>query len=74
VHVSRSRCVELQGLAAGAEGGLRAQLQELNAVRIVMPETAAFLQADLTRDPSRDLDVAERGGRRSGERRIHDDR
>jgi acetolactate decarboxylase len=44
--------------------GLRAQLQELDDVRIAMPETAAFLQADLTRDPSRDLDIAERGGRR----------
>jgi len=44
---------------------LRAQLQELADVRIAMPETAAFLQADLTRDPTQDLDVAERGGRRS---------
>jgi len=44
--------------------GLRAQLQELADVRIAMPETAAFLQADLTRDPTSDLDVAERGGRR----------
>jgi acetolactate decarboxylase len=45
--------------------GLSAQLQELGEVRIAMPETAEFLRADLTRDPSRDLDVAERGGRRS---------
>jgi acetolactate decarboxylase len=44
--------------------GLRAQIQELADVRIAMPETAAFLQADLSRDPTKDLDVAERGGRR----------
>lgn len=46
--------------------GLRAQMQDLADVRIAIPETAAFLQADLSRDPSRDLDVAERGGRRTG--------
>ena len=44
--------------------GLRAQVEELADVRIAMPETAAFLQADLSRDPTKDLDVAERGGRR----------
>jgi hypothetical protein len=27
-----------------------------------MPETAAFLQADLSRDPTKDLDFAEREG------------
>lgn len=43
--------------------GLRAQVQELADVRIAMPETAAFLQADLGRDPTKALDVAERGGR-----------
>ena len=31
-----------------------------------MPETAAFLQADLSRDPTKDLNLIERGGRRSG--------
>ena len=46
--------------------GLRVQMQELADVRIAMPETAAFLQADLSRDPTKDLDVAERGRRRSG--------
>jgi acetolactate decarboxylase len=46
--------------------GLRVQVQELADVRIAMPETAAFLQADLSRDPTADLDVAERGGRHSG--------
>lgn len=46
--------------------GLLARVQELADVRIAMPETAAFLQADLSRDPTRDLDVAERGGRHSG--------
>jgi hypothetical protein len=40
-------------------------MQDLADVRIAMPETAAFLQADLSQDPSRDLDVAERGGRRT---------
>jgi acetolactate decarboxylase len=45
--------------------GLRAQMQDLADVRIAMPETAAFLQADLSQDPSRDLDVAERGSRRT---------
>lgn len=45
--------------------GLRARSQELADVRIAMPETAAFLQADLSQDPSKDLDLAERrGGRR----------
>ena len=42
--------------------GLRAEIQELGEVRIAMPETAAFLQADLSHDPSRELDVAEGGG------------
>ncbi len=46
--------------------GLRAKLQELADMRIAIPETAEFLQADLSQDPSKDLDVAERGGRRSG--------
>ena len=41
---------------------LRAQMQDLADVRIAMPETAAFLQADLTQDPSHELDLAERGG------------
>jgi acetolactate decarboxylase len=39
---------------------LRAELQELADIRIAMPESAAFLQADLTRDPTMALDVAER--------------
>jgi hypothetical protein len=47
--------------------GLRAQVQDLADVRIAMPETAAFLQADLSQDPSRDLDVAEWGGRRTAQ-------
>jgi hypothetical protein len=34
---------------------------------LAMPETAAFLQADLGQDPSRDLDVVERGRRRTGQ-------
>ena len=47
--------------------GLRVQVQDLADVRIAMPETVAFLQADLSQDPSRDLDVAERGERRTGQ-------
>jgi acetolactate decarboxylase len=39
--------------------GLRVQLEELADVRIAIPETAAFLTADLTQDPTHDLDVAE---------------
>ncbi|HEX4144576.1 MAG TPA: acetolactate decarboxylase [Pirellulales bacterium] len=46
--------------------GLCAQLQELADVRIAIPETAEFLRADLSRDPTKELDVAERGRRRSG--------
>lgn len=42
---------------------LRVQMQDLADVRIAMPETAAFLQADLTQDPSQELDLAERGGK-----------
>jgi acetolactate decarboxylase len=41
---------------------LRAQMQDLADVRIAMPETAAFLQADLSQDPSQELDLVERGG------------
>ena len=44
--------------------GLCAKIQELADVRIALPETAAFLQTDLSHDPSRELDVAERGGLR----------
>ena len=43
-------------------GNLRAQMQDLADIRIAMPETAAFLQADLNQDPSQELDLAERGG------------
>jgi acetolactate decarboxylase len=42
---------------------LRAQMQDLADIRIAMPETAAFLQADLSQDPSQELDLAERGGK-----------
>ena len=45
---------------------LRVQLQDLADVRIAMPETAAFLHADLSQDPSQELDLAERGGKRNG--------
>jgi acetolactate decarboxylase len=42
---------------------LRVQMQDLADVRIAMPETAAFLQADLSQDPSQELDLAERDGK-----------
>ena len=54
-------------LECQAAGRLRVQLQELADVRIAIPETAAFLSADLTQDPSRELDVAEHVGRHAGE-------
>jgi hypothetical protein len=38
-------------------------MQDLADVRIAMPETPAFLQADLNQDPSQELDLAERGGK-----------
>jgi acetolactate decarboxylase len=41
---------------------LRVQMQDLADIRIAMPETAAFLQADLSQDPSQELDLAERSG------------
>ncbi len=47
---------------------LRAQMQDLADIRIAMPETAAFLQADLSQDPSQELDLAERGGKHDGRR------
>src|SRR4051812_38269451 len=57
-HISGGHVLDCRGV------GLRAQIQELADLRIALPETASFLQADLTRDPSSDLDVAERGGSR----------
>jgi hypothetical protein len=33
-----------------------------------MPETAAFLQADLSQDPTKDLDITERGGSRQAQK------
>jgi|HubBroStandDraft_1064217.scaffolds.fasta_scaffold28785_2 acetolactate decarboxylase len=47
---------------------LHVQIQELADVRIAMPETAAFLQADLSQDPTKDLDIAERGGSRQAQK------
>jgi acetolactate decarboxylase len=46
---------------------LHVQMQDLADVRIAMPETAAFLQADLSQDPSQELDRAERGGQHDGQ-------
>ncbi len=39
---------------------LTLMMEELPDVRIAMPETAAFMKADLSHDPSHDLDLAER--------------
>jgi acetolactate decarboxylase len=60
----------LHFLTAARDGGghvldcrsadLRLMTQELPEVRIAMPETEAFLRADLTRDPTADLNRAER--------------
>jgi acetolactate decarboxylase len=42
--------------------GSHAAIEELDNVHIAIPETAAFLKADLRGDPTRDLDRAERDG------------
>ena len=48
------------GHVLACEGtGFHATVQELADVRIALPETAAYLQADLSHDPSEDLTVAE---------------
>ncbi len=39
------------------------ELNDVNDVRLAIPETAAFLDADLSADTSAALDIAERGGR-----------
>jgi acetolactate decarboxylase len=44
---------------------LRLMIQDMVDVRIAMPETAAFLQADLSQDPSKDLEVAEHSQNRT---------
>jgi acetolactate decarboxylase len=44
--------------------GLKAQVQHLDDFRIAIPESAGFLQADLTGDPSKALDKAERAQKR----------
>jgi acetolactate decarboxylase len=46
-------------LACGGSA-LRVQVQHLSDFRMAIPETAAFLKADLTRDASRALDWAEK--------------
>jgi acetolactate decarboxylase len=69
----------LHFLTAARDGGghllqiqaheLRVQVQHLDDFRMAIPETADFLKADLTGDPSQALDEAERqsyGGRTSG--------
>jgi acetolactate decarboxylase len=43
-----------------AGNALRAQVQHLDDFRMAIPESAEFLKADLTRDPSKALDKAER--------------
>lgn len=44
-----------------AADSLRVELHELDDVHLALPESEAFVHADLTRDPSADLDVAEHG-------------
>jgi acetolactate decarboxylase len=41
---------------------LQETIQALADVRTAMPGTASFLEAELSQDPSRDLDVARRVG------------
>lgn len=43
---------------------IEVQLQDIDDLRLAMPETRRFLQADLTGDPSAALDKAERAGNR----------
>ena len=43
-----------------AGSALRAQVQHLDDFRMAIPESPEFLKADLTRDPSKALDKAER--------------
>ena len=47
-------------LLACDSAGLRAQVQHLSDFRMAIPETAAFLKANLTRDRSRELDWAKK--------------
>jgi acetolactate decarboxylase len=46
-------------LLACSGAGWRVRVQHLSDFRMAIPETAAFLKADLTRDTSRDLERAE---------------
>ena len=39
--------------------GLRVRVQEESDVHLALPDTTAFRAADLTRDPTADLDRAE---------------
>jgi acetolactate decarboxylase len=49
------------GHILGCRGhGLEAKLQDLDDLRVAIPETAQFLHADLTQDPSVPLEKAER--------------
>jgi acetolactate decarboxylase len=47
-----------------AGDSLHASVEELADIRIAIPETSAFLEADLSSDPTRDLDRAEKSGLR----------
>jgi acetolactate decarboxylase len=52
------------GHVLAVEGiALRAQVQHLDDFRMAIPESPEFLKADLTRDPSKALDKAERAQR-----------
>jgi acetolactate decarboxylase len=53
------------GHVLGCAGdGLRACIEALGDVHIAVPESPAFLRADLSQDPARDLDRAEGAARR----------
>lgn len=43
-----------------AGSGWRVQMEQITDFRMAIPETRGFLQADLARDPSKDLEKAER--------------
>lgn len=47
---------------------LRVQIQQVNEIRIALPENEEFLRADLTRDPAADLAKAEHAGAKGKER------
>jgi alpha-acetolactate decarboxylase len=49
-----------------AADALHVELNDVNDVRLAIPETAAFLEADLREDNEEALQIAEHDGRRIG--------